>query len=94
MEKLIEKVDNLIDKIDSLDLINDIKVLSEEIYKDDELLSLIEKYKLSLDKDLKNKIISNDLFRKYKHKETEVNLLIMGINQELGKISGRGMCQK
>lgn len=94
MKELVEKVDNLIKKIDSLELINDIKILSNEIYKDKELLCLIEKYNNSFDKDLKKKIASNKLFHNYKCRERDLNLLIMGINQELKKINDKGKCLK
>lgn len=94
MEELIEKVDNLINKIDSLDLINDIKYLNDKVMKDKKLLELIEKYQASQDVKIRDEIISNDLFRKYKHKESEVNFLIMGLNQELKKINGGRFCSK
>lgn len=94
MEKLIEKVDNLITKIDDLDLIKRTKELEKEIESDKELLKLIEKYRITQDLELKEQIISNKLFSEYKHNEMELNLIIMGINQKLKKINNRSSCQK
>ena len=47
MEKLIEKVNNLIMKIDSLDTIKQYKRLNNEIISNHDLLKLIEKYRLT-----------------------------------------------
>ena len=38
------------------------------------------------------KIISNEEFMEYKHHETELNLLILEINQELKKITKKDKC--
>ena len=90
----MELVDNLIKKIDSLELVSDIRKLNSMIRNDSNLMKLLDEYKYNKSDDLKEKIISNDLFSKYKDKECEVNLLIMGINQKLSSINNRRSCIK
>lgn len=94
MEELMELVDNLIKKIDSLELVSDIRKLNSMIRNDSNLMKLLDEYKYNKSDDLKEKIISNDLFSKYKDKECEVNLLIMEINQKLSSINNRRSCIK
>jgi len=89
MEKLIEKLSSLEECLDNTNLVKDIKKLNEEISNDKELLKLLDDYKIKPTEENKNKIIQNDLFQKYKDKETDVNLLIMQINQKLKQISNK-----
>lgn len=92
MEDLIEKVDNLIDAIDNTKQVKEIKTVNEEIMKDKKLLDLIKKYNETYDDKIKKQILENKLFSDYKDKETELNILILGINSKLKKISSKGKC--
>lgn len=92
MEELYEKVNNLKDVLNDNEIIKEIKKLNKEIINDKILLGLIEKYNYTKDERIKQQIISNDLFQKYKHQETELNLLILEINQELKKITKKDKC--
>ena len=94
MEELILLVDNLIKSIDDTTLVSEIKELNKELLKDQELMKLLEEYKYNKSDGLKEKIISNDLFYKYKEKETDLNILIMSINQRLKSISSKDGCLK
>lgn len=94
MEELILLVDNLIKSIDDTTLVSEIKELNKELLKDQELMKLLEEYKYNKSDSLKEKIISNDLFYKYKQKETDLNILIMSINQRLKSISSKDGCLK
>ena len=94
MEELILLVDNLIKSIDDTTLVSEIKELNKELLKDQELMKLLEEYKYNKSDSLKEKIISNDLFYKYKEKETDLNILIMSINQRLKSISSKDGCLK
>ena len=58
----MELVDNLIKKIDSLELVNDIRKLNSMIRNDSNLMKLLDEYKYNKSEDLKEKIISNNLF--------------------------------
>jgi cell fate (sporulation/competence/biofilm development) regulator YmcA (YheA/YmcA/DUF963 family) len=89
MEKLVEKLSSLKEELDQTELVNDIKKLNEEISNNSELLKLLDDYKIKPTEENKNKIIQNVLFQKYKEKETDVNLLIMEINQKLKQISNK-----
>lgn len=89
MNELIGKVEELKEEIDSLDEIVKLKELNEKIMLDKDLLKDIEDYNKTQDENIKERIINNKLFREYKHKETDCNLLIMEINQKLKEINNR-----
>lgn len=92
MDELMEKVDNLIDSIDNTKQVKDIKVINKLIMEDKELLDLIKRYNETQDENLKKEIINNKLFKDYKEKETELNILILDINSKLKDISNKGKC--
>ena len=92
MEELYIKLDNLKLALDETKTIQEIKRLTKKISKNKELLELIEKYNYTQDERIKDKIISNEEFMEYKQQETELNLLILEINQELKKITKKDKC--
>lgn len=94
MEELYDKVNNLISKLDDNSLIKEIKDLTEKVSKDKDLMKLLEKYQLTKDEKVKKEIISSELFQEYKSKETDLNILIMAINQKLKTINNERSCQK
>ncbi len=94
MNELIELTDNLKKSLDETTEVKVIKELNKEISKDKELLNNIKEYNLTHDESIKSKILSNELFNKYKDNEIELNILIMKINQELKKISVKKGCLK
>lgn len=94
METLIEKVDNLKQALDNSSQVKDIKKINEQINNDKELLDLIKKYNETQDEKIKERIMNNKLFREYKDKEIELNILILEINKRLKEITNKGMCEK
>ena len=92
MEKLYEKVDNLIKELDNYGSIKKIKKLNDKIIKDKELMQLLSDYNNSKNDEIKNKIINNKLFQEYKTNETDINLLIFEINKRLKEINNKGKC--
>jgi len=92
METLIEKVNELKDSLSNTKEVLDIKELSQEIKKDKKLLELLNEYHLYPREDLKKQILDNELFRKYKEKETDLNILILKINSELKQITKKDKC--
>lgn len=92
MNELIEKVDNLKKSISELDKVKEIKELNKEIIKDKELLKLIEEYNRTQDEKLKKEIINNELFKKYKVLETDINVIILEINSKLKQITNKDKC--
>ena len=91
MNELIEKVDNLKQSISELDKIKEIKELNKEIIKDKELLKQIEEYNRTQDEKIKQEIVNNSLFKKYKVLETDINVLILEINSKLKQINDKGI---
>lgn len=94
MNELIGKVENLKKSIDETDEVKELLRLNKEILKDKELLSKINEYQKTQKESLKKEIIKHPLFLKYKEKETDLNVLILRINQELKKLKNKGSCGK
>ena len=92
METLIEKINELKDALSNTKEVLDIKELNKEIKKDKKLLELLNEYHLYPREDLKKQILDNELFRKYKEKETDLNILILKINSELKQITKKDKC--
>lgn len=92
MNELIDKVENLKDAISELDKTKEIKKLNKEIIQDKELLKLVKDYNDTQDDKIKQKIMDNELFKRYKEKETDINVLILEINSKLKQISDKGKC--
>ena len=61
-------------------LVYNLKQCKEEIYQDQELITMIKKYHLTNDKTIRKKIYNNNKFINYKKKENELNLMIMKLN--------------
>ena len=91
MNELMDNVDNLINELESSNIIIDLKEALKKVKKDKELCSLIETYQY--DKRAKEKILDNKTFQEFKIKESELNLFIMELNQKLKKISNKRRCQ-
>ena len=92
MNELIEKVENLKQSIEELDKIKEIKALNKEIIKDKELLNKIEEYNRTFNESTMQEIVNNDLFKKYKVLETDINIIILEINSKLKQINNKGKC--
>ena len=89
MEELIEKVNILKEELDKDTNVIKIKNLNKLIKEDKELLDLISKYKITRNEEIKDKIISNQLYLEYKHYENEVNFIILKIRSELKNITNK-----
>ena len=92
MEKLIEKVENLKNALDEEQVVIDLKKLNSEIKTDEELNKLLTEYHNSPSETLRNNLIQNSKIRKYKEKETELNILILEINSNLKQITKKDKC--
>lgn len=93
MEELLEKIDNLKTSLNNEEVIIRINKLNKEVEKDKNLLNLINEYKLNNKESIKKEIYNNELFKKYKESETDLNLLIMSINTKLKEINKGRKCQ-
>ena len=90
MNELIEKLEGLKKELDNTNQIKELKEYSRRIQKNKKLLEKIKQYQETKDERIKEEISQNQEFREYKKKETEVNLLIMEINQKLKEINPKG----
>lgn len=94
MEKLLELMKQLEDKLDKEPKILETKEVLSKIYADKQLLALIEEYKLSRKEELKYEIYKNVNFKRYKELENDINIIILQINQKLKNITSKGKCNK
>ena len=92
MEELLEKIENLKKKLDEEECIVRIKELNQKVEKDSVLQELVKRYRSTLKEEDKKKLINYPLYREYKEQETEVNILILKINQRLKEIQSKGGC--
>lgn len=92
MEKLVNEMENLIKVIDNSESVKKIKCLNEKINQDKHLLELLQKYSYDKNEQTKKEIMENSLFQEYKINETEINLMIMAINQKLKEIRESKEC--
>ena len=92
MEKLYEKIDDLIKVLDEQSEVKEIRRLNERLKEDQELKDLINKYQT--DKSLLKEIENNKLFQEYKEKETDLNILNLKINERLKEITKKESCQR
>ncbi len=92
MNELMKKIDKLKLELDNSKEVKDITIINNKILKDKDLLDKISKYNTTKDEKIKNEILSNELFKEYKDKEIDLNVLILKINNELKKISNKGKC--
>lgn len=92
MNELYQRINELKNNLDNESCIQDLIVSMEEIKNNEKLVSQIRAYNIKRSDELKRKILSNNEIIKYKHQETEVNLLILEIRKELKRITSKGGC--
>lgn len=92
MNELYQRINELKNNLDNESCIQDLIVSMEEIKNNEKLVSQIRAYNINRSDELKRKILSNNEIIKYKHQETEVNLLILEIRKELKRITSKGGC--
>ena len=94
MEELIEKMEQLKEEISKDLVVVDYLKEKKKILNNKELISKIERYQQTKLDILKKEIESSPSFLAYKEKETNVNLLILGINQKFKILRGEFDCKK
>lgn len=92
MEELYEKIDILKKELSKTNQVRKIRKLNKKIKDNQELQNKIKKYHETLDENIKKEIYQNNLFKEYKQSETELNILILEINNKLKKITNKGKC--
>ena len=92
MNELIDKINNLKNELNNTKEVQEIISINRLISQDKDLLDKINKYNLNKDERIKEEILKNKLFKEYKDKEIDLNILIMKINSELKKINSKGSC--
>ena len=90
----MEKVHILLNKLDEQECVKEIKKLNNKLVMNKELLDLIKEYRVTGNEEIKNKIISDEIYSKYKHYENEVNFIILNIRSKLKVINDKKGCIK
>ena len=90
----MEKVDVLLSELDKQECVVEIKKLNNKLLMNKELLDLIKEYRVTGNEEIKNKIISDEIYSKYKHYENEVNFIILNIRSKLKVINDKKGCIK
>lgn len=90
----MEKVDILLNKLNEQECVKEIKKLNNKLVMNKELLDLIKEYRITGNEEIKNKIISDEIYSKYKHYENEVNFIILNIRSKLKVINDKKGCIK
>lgn len=94
MEELIEKLEQLKEEISKDPVVVDYLKEKKKIFNNKELISKIERYQQTKLDILKKEIESSPSFLAYKEKETNVNLLILGINQKFKQLNPSFNCRR
>lgn len=84
--ELQNKLDELYNLIDNLDCVKNIENIKNNINRD--LIELINNYRLVPTIENKKKLYQNNTFLEYIKNETELNYLIMHINNKFKRKSG------
>lgn len=97
MKKINDKVEELIDILNNDKRVKRLKVLKEELNKDEELISKIEYLKkldqYSIDyRNLKKELFQNPKFVEYKELEGEISIIILEINRKLKNLTNERSC--
>lgn len=91
---MLDKIYEILAKIDASDMINDYKKKKQDALQDEELLTLIRDYNRYNDIKIKSKILSNSNYQEFKEAERKIYLLIMDINKKFKALKGDSyVCQ-
>ena len=97
-ELLLEKLDAFYNEINNCDEIKEIKRLKEDIYNDNNLKKLLQKYRECPNKydkefiELKRQIISNPLIKRFHDLENELYFTTLEINKRLNSLVDKKEC--
>lgn len=93
MSYIYDKLENVEENLNSLELFNNLDKAFLEIKQNQELLEKIKKYNKEPSQNLKIDIYNYEEIKKYKSLENEVNFLILHINQKLKEIDSIRSCK-
>lgn len=98
MNEIMEKTFELIDVIDSSDIVSNIDIYKKRILDNKELIELINKANNSDDKylimDIKRKLYSNSDYKGYIDNYNKLFYIVMDINDRFSKLISDRSCYK
>ena len=92
MNELYNKLDQIKENLDNLEIFTSFDKAIENIKLNKELVDKIKKYNITKDNNLRLEIYRYKEIQDYKKIENEINLLILQINQKLKNIKSDGSC--
>lgn len=98
MNEIMKKTYELIDVLESSELMKDIDMYRRRIENNKELSSLIQEGNSVDDEyvllDIKRRLYKNSDYKNYMNKYNELMYLVMDINQRYNELLGKGSCRK
>lgn len=98
MNEIMEKTFELIDMIDSSDIVSNIDMYKKRILDNKELCDLIDKGNNSDDKylimDIKRKLYSNSDYKGYMDNYNKLFYIVIDINNRFSKLTNSRSCHK
>ena len=96
MHDILKKTFELIDCLDSSDIIYHLDIYKKKIENNFELSKLINEGNYTDDKymlmDIKNRLYQYDEYKEYMHYYNELMYIVMDINSRYKKLIGKGSC--
>ena len=94
MEELIQKVEKLKEVLSKEEVVLDLLEKKKIALGDAFLVQKVQEYKLHPREEVKKEIENSPSFLAYKEAEFNVNLLILGLNQQFKKIQKEISCRR
>lgn len=92
MNEIYEKLEQIKQNLNNLEIFNKLEDAINKIRENDELIDKIKKYNETYDESLRLDIYKYNEIEEYKRIENEINILILQINQKLKKIKNSEGC--
>ena len=97
MSEIILKTYELLDELDKSEIIKTLTSCKERLLKNKEVLSLIEKYRISNEDNkliIKKELFEIDDYKNYMKSYNELSMIIMRINMKFKEYTGEKKCKK
>lgn len=95
---MVEKVYEILDELDNSEFIKKLKAIKKSIINDDNIMKLINDFKLAKENyekynlkeeflEAKRKMLENEIIKEYVDIQNKINMLTLKINERIGNIT-------
>ncbi len=95
---MVEKVYEILDELDNSEFIKKLKTIKKSIINDDNIMKLINDFKLAKENyekynlkeeflEAKRKMLENEIIKEYVDIQNKINMLTLKINERIGNIT-------